>query len=167
MVCIRPKIFSASDRVKRKTAWQTNPNIIFYSKNVRRNDNLVFNLNRNWSFRPASFAAPNAILITVRQRSCGKVMFSYLFFCSQRDSVISPRDQTPHMVRHWTPKPAIISYTRSGPTRGNFFFAVVKSFGYKIAISANFVQTVKNSIVTFLVILRCSSYSTSLFSKIK
>ena len=27
------------------------------------------------------------------------------------------------------------------------FFAVVKSFEYKIAISANFVQTVKNSIV--------------------
>ena len=26
------------------------------------------------------------------------------------------------------------------------FFAVVKSFEYKIAISANFVQTVKNSI---------------------
>ena len=26
-----------------------------------------------------------------------------------------------------------------------FFFAVIKSFEYKIAISANFVQTVKNS----------------------
>ena len=33
----------------------------------------------------------------------------------------------------------------SSPTGGNFFFAVVKSFEYKIAISANFVQTVKNS----------------------
>ena len=31
------------------------------------------------------------------------------------------------------------------PTGGNFFFAVVKFFEYKIAISANFVQTVKNS----------------------
>ena len=50
------------------------------------------------------------------------------------------------MVRHWTPKPAIISCTRSSPTGGNYFFAVVKSFEYKIAISANFVQTVKNSI---------------------
>ena len=49
------------------------------------------------------------------------------------------------MVRHWTPKPVIISRIRSSPTGGNFFFAVVKSFEYKIAISANFVQTVKNS----------------------
>ena len=56
-----------------------------------------------------------------------------------------------HMVRHWTPKPVIISCTRSSPTRGNFFFAVVKSFEYKIAISANFVQTVKNSIVKIIV----------------
>ena len=52
-----------------------------------------------------------------------------------------------HMVRRWTPKPAIISCIRSSPTGGNFFSAVVKSFEYKIAISANFVQTVKNSTV--------------------
>ena len=52
------------------------------------------------------------------------------------------------MVRHWTPKPVIICSIRSSPTGGNFFFAVVKSFKYKIAISANFVQTVKNSIVS-------------------
>ena len=52
-----------------------------------------------------------------------------------------------HMVRHWTPKPVIICSIRSSPTGGNFFFAVVKSFEYKIAISANFVQTVKNSTV--------------------
>ena len=49
------------------------------------------------------------------------------------------------MVRHWTPNPVIISSIRSNPTAGNFFFAVVKLFEYKIAISANFVQTVKNS----------------------
>ena len=49
------------------------------------------------------------------------------------------------MVRHWTPKPVIICSIRSSPTGGNFFFAVVKSFEYKIAIAANFVQTVKNS----------------------
>ena len=48
------------------------------------------------------------------------------------------------MVRHWTPKPVIICSIRSSPTGGNFFFAVVKSFEYKIAISAKFVQTVKN-----------------------
>ena len=46
-----------------------------------------------------------------------------------------------HMVRHWSPKPAIISCTRSSSTGGNLFFAVVKSFEYKLAISANFVQT--------------------------
>ena len=51
------------------------------------------------------------------------------------------------MVRHWTPKPVIICSIRSSPTGGNFFFAIVKSFEYKIAISANFVQTVKNSSV--------------------
>ena len=51
-----------------------------------------------------------------------------------------------HLVRHWTPKPVIICSTRSSPTGGNFFFTVVKSFEYKIAISANFVQTVKNSL---------------------
>ena len=50
------------------------------------------------------------------------------------------------MVRHWTPKPVIICSIRSSPTGGNFLFAVVKSFEYKIAISVNFVQTVKNSI---------------------
>ena len=50
-----------------------------------------------------------------------------------------------HLVRHWTPKPVIICSIRSSPTGGSFFFAVVKSFEYKIAISANFVQTVKNS----------------------
>ena len=50
------------------------------------------------------------------------------------------------MVRHWTPKPAIIPCTRSSPTGGNSLFVVVKSFEYKIAISADFVQTVKNSI---------------------
>ena len=49
------------------------------------------------------------------------------------------------MVRHWTPKSIIISGIRSSPTEGNFFFAVVKLFEYKIAISANSVQTVKNS----------------------
>ena len=49
------------------------------------------------------------------------------------------------MVRHWTPKPVIICSIRSSPTGGNFFVVVVKSFEYKIAISANFVQTVKNS----------------------
>ena len=48
-------------------------------------------------------------------------------------------------VRHWTPKPVIICSIRSSPTGGNFFFAVVKFFEYKIAISANFVQTMKNS----------------------
>ena len=37
------------------------------------------------------------------------------------------------MVRHWTPKPAIICSIRSSPTGGNFFFAVVvKSFEYKL-----------------------------------
>ena len=50
------------------------------------------------------------------------------------------------MIRHWTPKPVIISCIRLRPTGGNSFFAVVKSFEYKIAISANFVQTVKNAI---------------------
>ena len=49
------------------------------------------------------------------------------------------------MVRHWTPKPVIICSIRSSPTGGNYFLAVVKSFEYKIVISANFVQTVKNS----------------------
>ena len=53
------------------------------------------------------------------------------------------------MVRHWTPKPAIISCTRLSPTGGNSFFAAVKSFEYKIAISANFVQTVKNPIIFY------------------
>ena len=51
----------------------------------------------------------------------------------------------PHLVRHWTPKPVIIYSIRLSPTGGNFFFAVVGSFECKIAISANFVQTVKNS----------------------
>ena len=51
------------------------------------------------------------------------------------------------MVRHWTHKPEIICSIRSSPTGGNSFFAVNKSFEYKIAISANFVQTVKNSYV--------------------
>ena len=50
-----------------------------------------------------------------------------------------------HLVRHWTPKPVIIWSIRSSPTGGNFFFAIIKSFEYKIAISVNFVQTVKNS----------------------
>ena len=49
------------------------------------------------------------------------------------------------MVRHWTSNSVIICSIRSIPTGGNFFFAVIKSFEYKIAISANFVQTVKNS----------------------
>ena len=48
------------------------------------------------------------------------------------------------MVRHWTPKPVIICSIRSSPTGGTSFFAVVKFFEYKIAISANFVQTVKD-----------------------
>ena len=43
-----------------------------------------------------------------------------------------------HMVRHWTPKPVIISCIRSNPTGGNFFFDVVKSFEYNNAISAKF-----------------------------
>ena len=51
------------------------------------------------------------------------------------------------MVRHWTPKPVIISCIRSTPPGGNFYFAVVNSFEYNNAISANFVQIVKNSIV--------------------
>ena len=51
-----------------------------------------------------------------------------------------------HTVRHWTLKPAKIPCTRSSPTGGNFLFAVVKSFENNNAISANFVQTVKNSI---------------------
>ena len=50
------------------------------------------------------------------------------------------------MVRHWTPKQAIISCIRSSPTGGNFLFAVVNSFEYNNAISTNFVHTVKNSI---------------------
>ena len=54
------------------------------------------------------------------------------------------------MVRHWTRKPVIIWSIRSSPTGGNFFFAIVKSFEYKIAISANFVQTVKNSNVSLV-----------------
>ena len=62
------------------------------------------------------------------------------------------------MVRHWTPKPAIISCTRSSPTGGNFFFAVVKFFKYKIAISANFVQTVKNSIIMTSVLFKWFLY---------
>ena len=49
------------------------------------------------------------------------------------------------MVRHWTPKPVIISCIRSSPAGENFSFAVVNSFEYNNAISANFVQTVKNS----------------------
>ena len=57
-----------------------------------------------------------------------------------------------HFVRHWTPKPMVICSIRSSPTWGNFYFAVVKSFEYKIAISANFAQTVKNSPCYFLVI---------------
>ena len=51
-----------------------------------------------------------------------------------------------HMVRHWTPKPVMISCIRSSPTGGNFCFAFVNSFEYNSAISANFVQTLKNSI---------------------
>ena len=49
------------------------------------------------------------------------------------------------MVRHWTPKPVIISCIRSSPT-GDYFFAVVNYFEYNNARFANFVQTVKNSI---------------------
>ena len=45
---------------------------------------------------------------------------------------------------HWTLK-LVISCIRLSPTGGNFFFAVVKFFEYNNAISANFVQTVKNS----------------------
>ena len=47
-----------------------------------------------------------------------------------------------------------ISCTRSSPTGGNFYFAVLKSFEYKIAISANFVQTVKNLNVSRLAAVR-------------
>ena len=47
------------------------------------------------------------------------------------------------LVRHWTLK-LVISCITSSPT-GSTFFAVVKSFAYNNAISANFVQTVKNS----------------------
>ena len=42
-----------------------------------------------------------------------------------------------HLVRHWTA-------SGRSPLEVNFF-AVVKSFEYKIAISAYFVQSVKNS----------------------
>ena len=52
------------------------------------------------------------------------------------------------MVRHWSSKPVIIPSSRSSPTGGTFFFAVVNSFEYKNVISANFVQTVKNSSMT-------------------
>ena len=48
------------------------------------------------------------------------------------------------LIRHWSLKLVKISCIRSSPTGGNFF-AVVKSFEYNNAISANFVQTVKNS----------------------
>ena len=51
------------------------------------------------------------------------------------------------LVRHWTLKLVIISSIRSSPTGGNFF-AVVISLEYNNAISADFVQTVKNSILT-------------------
>ena len=43
------------------------------------------------------------------------------------------------LVRHWALQPVIIPCTRSNPTGGNFFFAVVESFEYNNAISANFV----------------------------
>ena len=43
-----------------------------------------------------------------------------------------------YWIRHWTPKPVIISSIRSSPTRG-FFFTVVKSFDANNGISANFV----------------------------
>ena len=71
-----------------------------------------------------------------------------------------------HMVRHWTPKPVIISCIRSSPTGGNFLFAVINSFEYKNAISANFVQTVKNSnvdnltVIEMTLFLRCSFQGT-------
>ena len=52
------------------------------------------------------------------------------------------------MVRHWTPKPVVISCTRSRTTGGNFFVVVVDSFKYNNAISTNFVQTAKNSKVS-------------------
>ena len=50
------------------------------------------------------------------------------------------------MARHWTPKP-VISYFRSSPTGSYFVFAFAKFFEHNNAIYANFVQTVKNSIV--------------------
>ena len=51
------------------------------------------------------------------------------------------------MARHGTAKPVIISYIRSSPTGGSFF-ALVRALEYNNAISANFVQTVKNSNVS-------------------
>ena len=46
------------------------------------------------------------------------------------------------MVRHWTPKPVASGRATLEVTS---FFALVECFEYKIAISSNFVQTVKNS----------------------
>ena len=43
-----------------------------------------------------------------------------------------------HLVRHWTPKPVIISSIRSSPMKVTFL-TVVKSFDANNAISANFV----------------------------
>ena len=36
------------------------------------------------------------------------------------------------MVRHWTPKPVIISCTRSSPTRGNFFLLLLNPLNTKL-----------------------------------
>ena len=67
-----------------------------------------------------------------------------------------------NMVWHWTPKPVIISCIRSSPTGGNVLFAVVNCFQYSNAISANFVQTVKNSNVK-LTFIGCSGLSRNVF----
>ena len=67
------------------------------------------------------------------------------------------------MVRHWTPKPVIISCIRSSPSGDNSFFAVVKSFEYNNAISANFVQVVKNSIEFLIYIIE--SYITKFYEE--
>ena len=53
-----------------------------------------------------------------------------------------------HLVRHWTPKPVIICSTRSSPTGGNFFFTVVKSFEYKIAILPTLYKLWKTRLLT-------------------
>ena len=36
------------------------------------------------------------------------------------------------MARHWTPKPAIMSCTRSSPTGGNFFLLLLNSLNTKL-----------------------------------